>query len=622
MSPGLEATSRFRVAAPPAERPLLIFDGDCNFCRLWVNRWLARTAGRVDYAPSQEMAARFPEIPPKVFARSVIFIDTDGEACCGAQAVFRALALTRAGAWPLWLYHHAPGVAGAAEILYAFVASRRTLFSRITRLVWGQNVMPPSYGVARCLFLRLMAVVYLIAFVSLWVQIDGLIGSRGILPVASWVEAGTRSLSVERYWEYPTLCWLNSSDMFLHLQCGAGALLALAALAGLAPAPCFAILWALYLSLTIACREFLGFQWDNLLLEAGFLSILLSPLVWRCRLACETSPARTPLVLVHWLVFRLMFSSGVVKLSSGDPTWRDLTALTFHYQTQCLPPWTAWYAHHMPVWAHKLSCALMFGVELGAPFLILAPRRLRHLGAGALIGLQLIVMATGNYGFFNLLSIALCLTLLDDTFWPLRWRASTAPGGPVVRRWSRWITVPLAAVIFTVGAVRQGEAFRTEIEWPAPISGLVDLVSPFRSVNWYGLFSIMTTTREEIIVEGSDDGTTWLAYEFKWKPGDATRRPAFVTPHMPRLDWEMWFAALTDYRSAPWFTRFLGRLLEGSPQVLALLDRNPFPNAPPRYVRAVLYDYVFTEPSERRDSGAWWKRRFVRDYAPALSLRR
>jgi lipase maturation factor 1 len=317
-----------------------------------------------------------------------------------------------------------------------------------------------------------------------------------------------------------------------------------------------------------------------------------------------------------------MFSSGVVKLSSGDPNWRNLTALTFHYQTQCLPPWTAWYAHQMPIWFHKTSCAVMFAIELCAPFLVLCPRRLRHLGSLALIALQLAIIATGNYGFFNLLTIALCLTWLDDTIWPRRWRAGPRAGpSPKWPAWPVWVMAPLASIIFIVGAVRLGEAFRARIDWPAPIDRLAAATAPLRSINWYGLFSVMTTSRPEVVIEGSQDGADWRAYEFKWKPGEVTRRPPFMSPHMPRLDWEMWFAALGDYREQEWFLPLMARLLEGSPATLELLERNPFPGTPPRYVRASLYDYEFTDPAERLATGAWWRRKLLRSYSPAFSRR-
>ena len=614
--------ARLRVAVPPTARPLMIFDGECAFCRLWIDRWSSMTGDRVDYAASQDVAARFPEIPPEVFARSVVLVDTTGEARTGAEAVLTALDSTRSGRLALGIYRHAPGVAMLAEMLYRIVASNRRSTSRVTRLLWGPTVLRPTYDVARCLYLRAIGLVYLVAFVSLWTQIDGLIGSRGILPVGEWLDAVARQAGPERFWHLPTLGWIDPSDTFLHVQCGAGALLAACVLAGWLPAFCLAICWALYLSLTVAGSTFLGFQWDNLLLEAGFLAVLIAPMRRRCRLGCAPGPPRLAVVLIQFLAFRLVFSSGVMKLASGDPVWRDLTALTYHYQTQCLPPWTAWYAHHLPLWAQKLSCAGMFAIELGAPWLIAAPRRLRHLGAALLVMLQLAILVTGNYGFFNLLSLALCLMLLDDTVWPVAWRHQPAePGRGPRRRPAGWPLIALASVILVIATVRLAQAFRTPIRWPAPVAWLDRTVAPLRTVNRYGLFSDMTTTRNEIVVEGSRDAVTWLPYEFRWKPGDPDARPRFTTPHMPRLDWQMWFAALGDCRDNPWFQLFMRRLLEGSPPVTSLLARDPFAGSPPLQVRAILYEYEFTgggEAGTAQAATSWWRRRRLGVYCPAL----
>jgi len=621
----MAATGRFEVTPPPTGRPLMIWDGDCAFCRLWIHRWRSMTGDRVDYATSQEAGPRFPGIPAEAFDRTVVFVGTDGVALTGAEAVLAALARARRGGWGLALYRHMPGFAPLTEAAYAFISSHRRLFSRLTRWLWGASALPPSYGLSRCLFLRALGLIYLIAFVSLWSQVDGLIGSRGILPIEPWLRAVADRHGPERFWQIPTLCWLDGSDRFLHLQCAAGVVAALLALAGLLPAVALAAAWGLYLSLTVAGRDFLGFQWDNLLLESGLLAVLMAPLTARCRIGCDASPPRLPLALGGWLLFRLMLSSGIVKLSSGDDTWWDLTALTYHYQTQCLPPWTAWYAHHLPLWFQKLSCFVMFAIELGAPWLILTPRRTRHLGAGALVALQILILLSGNYGFFNLLTIALCLLMLDDTFWPLRFRPGMAAAGvearttPRPRRWPGWVILPIAVILFVVGAVRLDEAFRMRLTWPAPVASLARGIAPLRSVNWYGLFSSMTTTRPEIVVEGSRDGVTWEAYEFRWKPGDLSRRPRFTTPHMPRLDWQMWFAALGDYRGEPWFTQLLARLLEGSPPVIDLLARDPFGGSPPRYIRAVLYQYEFTDAEERRTTGRWWRRERLRDYTPVFT---
>jgi hypothetical protein len=331
--------------------------------------------------------------------------------------------------------------------------------------------------------------------------------------------------------------------------------------------------------------------------------------------------------LLRWLLFRLMFASGVVKLATHDPTWRGLTALTFHYETQPLPTWVGWYAHQLPVWFQRFSCAVMFAIELGAPFLIFTPRRLRFVGCGAIVVLMMLIAATGNYCFFNLLAVALCILLLDDAtlqlFFPARCRE--IPINTHAWRWPGWITAPLAVVVLAVTTMTLTGAFREQVAWPSPMVKLYSALSPTRSFNGYGLFASMTTARPEIIIEGSDDGQTWLPYEFKYKPGDPMRRPTFVAPHQPRLDWQMWFEALrvTRPRAEPsqWFLNFCVRLLQGQREVLALLKTNPFPSAPPRYIRAMVYDYHFTNFATRRETGAWWRRELLGQYCPVLSLR-
>ena len=615
----------WRVAAPPSNRPILVYDADCGFCRLWIARWRERTGGEVDYAPSREVAARFPEIPPAAFTESVILIVSDGTAVSGAHAALLALATVPSGRRWIWLYRNMPGFAPAAEWCYRVVAGNRKIFSSLTRLLWGHDVSWPTWFLSRSLLIRLMGVIYMAAFVSLWMQIDGLVGSHGILPAAPWLDALAGRMGWERFWTFPTLAWFSASDLFLHLLCGGGAVVSSLVLLGIIPAPGLLVLWVLYLSLTVVCRVFLGFQWDNLLLEAGLIAIFLAPPGWRAPLVSPHPPSRPGMWLCRWLLFRLMFSSGVVKLSSGDPSWWNLTALNHYYETQPLPTWTAWYAHQMPGWFQTGSTLLMFAIELAAPFFIFGPRQVRHAAIAALIGLQVTIALTGNYGFFNTLTVALCLVMIDDSVWPLKWRLAlnrARVGSPHrgQARWRGWVAAPLAAAIAIVGLVHLASAFRTPLNWPAPIVGLAGAAAPFRSVNPYGLFSIMTTTRPEIIVEGSDDGITWRPYEFRFKPGDPSRRPAFSTPHMPRLDWQMWFAALGNYRANPWFERFLGRLLEGSPQALALLETNPFPDHPPRQVRALLYEYRFTGPPDTVGGRAWWARELKGPYSPVLTL--
>ncbi len=608
-----------RHVGEPPEKPLLLFDGDCGFCRRWVERWKSLTGDRVDYAPSQEAGSRFPEISAEEFRRSVQLVLPDGRVFEGAEAVFVSLSFAPRRKWLLAVYRNVPGFAPVSEAAYRLIARHRTAASAATSALWGKSVERPSYLLANALFLRLLGISYFVAFVSLWVQVDGLIGSRGIMPAGSFLEAARSQLGGERWMVLPTLSWFDASDGFLHFLCGAGTLASLLVIAGFAPAPALILCWISYLSLSNVGQPFLDFQWDLLLLETGFLGIWLAP-VRRLRLGLALEPSPAVRALLLWLLFRLMFSSGFVKLGSGDPTWRNLTALTYHYWTQPLPPWTAWYVSHTPIWFHKLSCVVMFAVELGAPLFIVAPRRLRLIACGATVGLQAIIAATGNYAFFNLLTVALCILLLDDSVFPsrLRERAAADPlaaGG----RWPRVVLAPVAAVVLLASLVEFAGTLRFRFPWPGFAISAVRTAIAFRSVGNYGLFMVMTTSRPEIIVEGSEDGASWLPYEFRWKPGDVMRRPRFVAPHQPRLDWQMWFAALGDYRESPWFIAFLGRLLQGSPDVERLLLWNPFPNHPPRYIRAVLYDYRFTDAAERRSTAAWWQRTERGLYCPILS---
>jgi predicted DCC family thiol-disulfide oxidoreductase YuxK len=623
-----------RVAAPPA-KPLVIYDGDCRFCTLWIQRCRQITGAGVDYLPSQEplIAEQFPEITPEQLASAVQLVEPDGMVYSGAEAVFRMVARKRFFRWPLSLYEQFPLFAAVTEGMYNFVAGHRTIFSWLTRLLWGKQVEQPEFFLARWLFLRGMGLVYLAAFISLWVQVSGLIGSHGILPAADYISEAKQffdahGVGIERLHRLPTLCWFSASDVFLIFQCAAGTALAGLLFFDVAPALCLALLWVLYLSLVAVSRDFFGFQWDNLLLEAGFLAIFFAPWQWLPRPSRETKPSRLVRWLLMWLLFRLMFESGCVKLLSHDSNWSNLTALTFHYETQPLPTWIGWYANQLPLMAQKISCALMFFIELAMPFLIFSPRRLRFFAFGALVLLQIVIMLTGNYAFFNWITICLCFLLLDDfalqKLMPRRLtRAFAIASQSFLSRGNRrrsWITVPLAIIIISVSTYEMIVMFGDDPSWLEPVAAVQQWLDPFRSVNNYGLFAVMTTERKEIIIEGSDNGLVWRPYEFKFKPGDLQRRPEFVAPYQPRLDWQMWFAALGTAEQNPWFENFCLRLLQGSPPVLALLKTNPFPDHPPRYIRAEAYQYHFTNFAERRQTGAWWKRGEGETYLSAVSL--
>jgi predicted DCC family thiol-disulfide oxidoreductase YuxK len=623
-----------RVSNPPS-KPLLIWDGDCDFCRLWIERWREVTAGEVDYTTYQEAGAHFPEIPAQQFNRSLVLIQPDGTVAFAAEAAYRSLENRRSREWLAWSYDHFPGFAAVSEAGYGFIARHRKFASAITRLLWGKNVRRPSYFWAQRWFLRALGATYLIAFVSLWVQVDGLVGSNGMSPVNKFLSAARGQVGPEAYRLLPTLCWFNSSDAFLHFLCGSGVFCSLLLIFGIAPAVLLVVLFVLYLSLTIAGQDFFSFQWDVLLLETGFLSIFFAPwrlwpreFPWRpgSAVAGTAHVSRVGLFLLKLLLFKLMIMSGVVKLTSGDDSWWNLTALDYHYWSQPLPTVFGWLADKSPEWFKHFSVAFCLVVEIIVPFFIWAPRRLRLIAAGLLIFLQLAIAITGNYCFFNLLTIALCLLLIDDSVvgrdrHARRNESIGAPiGGGIPQRLCVYVATFVTIVMLPINAWLIFSALKPRSRPPRALANLYQGLEAFRIVNGYGLFREMTKDRCEIILEGSSDAIEWLPYEFKWKPGDINRAPGWCAPHQPRLDWQMWFAALGTPRENPWFVALIYRLLQGSHEVNGLLANNPFPDRPPRYVRAMFYRYRFTTVGELRHTGAWWKREELREYLPTLSL--
>ncbi len=590
--------------------PLLVFDGDCGFCRTWVDYWKGLTSDRVYYAPFQEVGERFPQVPREEFASAVKLILPDGEVRSGAHAVCTALASLPNKRWMLWSYDRVPGVAPLCEAAYRTIASRRSFAYWLTRVLWGTPLRAETYHVTSWLFLRLLGAIYLMAFASFGIQAAGLVGSHGILPTTDFLDAVHQSLGTAAYWNVPTLLWLNRSDACLRAVWIAGSCLSLFLLFGVNTRVFRIGLFVLYLSLDTAGQVFMSYQWDALLLEAGFLAVFLGS---------EDAIVK----LFRWLLCRLIFLSGAVKLLSQDLTWRHLTALPVHYQTQPLPTPLAWYFYHLPEWFQRMSVIFVFFVELVVPWLVLAPRKLRLFAGLAITVLQLLIFVTGNYAFFNLLTISLCLFVLDDAalsrtlpkrFMSYLTSRAHARGKPVW--WRAVYGIVATFVLFVSGFEMAGEL--SGRRW-APAEAVIRAVSPFAIVNAYGLFAVMTTTRPEIIVEGSNDGTTWTPYEFKYQPGDLSRAPLWVQPHQPRLDWQMWFAALDDPQRVPWFSRFLERLLENEPSVTGLLERNPFPDKPPTYVRAEFYEYTYAGNDQA--AGQWWNRRLAGLYFPKARLR-
>lgn len=605
------------------EKPLLIFDGDCNFCRYFVRRWQRATGDRVDYASSREAAGRFPEISQENFEGSIQLVVPEGKIYDGAEAVFRALGTIRSRRWLLFAYQNVPGTALISERVYRWAARHRQGLSTLMRWWWGKDYSPASYLNIRRIFLTLLAVIYFIAFASLWVQVHGLIGENGIVPAKSLLDAVQEKLGGDRFWAFPTLAWFNSSDWFLGFLCGAGVVLSLAALTGFASAIVFFLLWLLYLSLVTIGGPFMSFQWDTLLLETGFLAIFFSPFrLWAWR-ADTPHPSAAILWALRFLLFRVLFCSGMVKLLSGDASWHNLTALNFHYETQPLPTWVGWYAHQLPGWFQKACVAGVFFIQLVVPFFIFGPRKLRLAACVIFAAFQGLILMTGNYGFFNFLTITLCLVLADDKFLsPLVPKRFLAKSAERDRRLSEpWFKFPVVAILMVlVISMSAIQLTFGRVEFSAPVKKAFYKLNPFRLVNSYGLFAVMTTSRPEIILEGSMDGAAWKEYRFKWKPGDLEKAPSFVAPYHPRLDWQMWFAALGNYQRNPWFINFILRLLQGSEEALDLLDHNPFPDKPPRYIRPLLYEYRFTDFETRGQSGEWWRKEFKRPYTPVLKL--
>ena len=511
----------------------------------------------------------------------------------------------------------------------------------------GATLQRPTYRLSSGLFLRLLGLVYFFAFLSLGLQIDGLIGEHGILPIGehlAQLEAYNESLAEPGWlpWRYPTLAWVSSADGFLTGIAVTGAVLSLLLVGGLLPVPILVALWILYLSLLVAGQTFLSFQWDILLLEAGFLAVWMAPLALRSSLASAREPPRLALWLVWWLLFRLMLESGAVKLTwdnlyppealgPNGNTWEDLTALTYHYTTQPLVLWTSWFAAKLPIWFQKCSVVAVILIEIGLPFFLFGPRLLRRIAFAGFAFLMLVIGATGNYNFFNLLTIALALTLLDDDAWPqvLRARLPRADGPqPSFRghldKARRMLLLPFALLVVLISAPQVRNAvWPRGFEQRSPRLESRLGIRQFHLVNSYGLFRHMTETRPEIVIEGSVDGVAWKAYDFRWKPGEPAARPRFTGPHQPRLDWQMWFEALHMEQvhrqlgtvplstSSPWFRRFVERLAEAEPSVLALLDDDPFSGEPPRHLRIALYQYRFTTAEEKRKTAHWWHRELV-----------
>jgi len=474
-----------------------------------------------------------------------------------------------------------------------------------------------GHTLAAGLFIKGLALVYLAAFASLTLQIAGLAGPDGILPLRGLLHRAFELYGDGALWRLPTVFWIDSSAAAMQAVGASGAVLALLLFLGVGPPRAIlALLYLFYLSMYTAGQVFTAFQWDYLLLECGLLAVFLAE-----------APTRLIILMFGWLLFRLRFLSGWFKLASGDPSWRDFSALQYYFETQPLPHVGAWYAHQLPAWLLQAGVGFTFFVELVVPFFIFLPRPCRILAVIATILSQLLIIATSNHNFINLLTILLCLLVLDDRSLGRVLPDRLRYGLPVPARGTGtgWVRLASAgAVACLVFALSLSQILVALVSRPLP-----DFVVQFNELapalgigTRFHLFPTMQTERQELQIEGSRDGVTWSAYGFRDKPGALDRRPPFIVPHQPRLDWMMWFLPAQWEDTSYWFEPFLQALRENRPVVTRLLAVNPFEGrAPPRQLRVTVYRYRFTTPAERSRSGNWWVARYLGEY-PDLPPRR
>ncbi|HEY6270698.1 MAG TPA: lipase maturation factor family protein [Terriglobales bacterium] len=497
----------------------------------------------------------------------------------------------------------------------------------------------PTHLFPRWIFLRALGLIYFSAFYSLLFQIRGLIGPHGILPAAEYLPAVTQyAPGLHRFWFAPTLLWLSASDRALLLICWIGLFAAVAVTFNLWTRLALLVCLVCFLSFVSAAQEFSGYQSDGMLLEAGFISLFFAPPGLLPGLGRSHGPSRASLFLLRWEWFRIYFESGVVKLTSGDYSWRHLTAMNDYYQNGPLPTWIGWYVQQLPQWFQSATAFMTLAAELGLVFLLFLPRRGRIVGFCILTPFQAGIILTANYTFLNYLVLTLGFLLLDDEFvrgiLPKRWKefAPTHPEpeanantGAVslpasqVSVWLRAVGLAMASLCLTwVFYVTSFLLLSTLSPWNPLPEAPVRALEPFRIANGYGLFAVMTHERYEIEFQGTRDGQTWVPYPFRYKPQDPNVAPGIYAPYQPRFDWNLWFASLGSWRQNVWVVETQERLMNNQPNVLALFAGNPFADKPPESVRTVLWQYWFTDWSTKRRDGTWWRRELLRLYGPTL----
>ena len=464
-----------------------------------------------------------------------------------------------------------------------------------------------GYQLAGALFIKLLALIYFAAFLSLSTQITGLVGVNGILPFTELLDQLYQKHGMLAWLYMPTLFWFDSSNFVLEGVTLIGCAVSLLLFIGVKPAFSLTALFILYLSLYHAGQTFLTFQWDTLLLEAGFLAIFIT-----------RGPSHLLIFMFHWLLFRLRFMSGISKLASGDPSWSNLTTLNYYFETQPLPHVGAWYFHQLPEWILQAGVLLVFFTELIVPFFIFLPRKFRLFAAATTIVMQLLIIASSNHNWINLLTILLCLFLLDDRILKKivpQWILSFTSIGVSVDAEPRIPRCNFVLFIFSllilVSSVSVFTGMLSTKNSLEPLAKTTSLVRVWGLGHIFHIFPNMQTERHELQIEGSYDGRHWQSYGFKYKPGSLYGKPEFIVPHQPRLDWMIWFVPPKHPEMMYWFDRFLLRLKQGSTDVLDLLEHNPFPSGPPTYLRVQVFKYRFTSMQEREHTGQWWKREYL-----------
>jgi hypothetical protein len=465
---------------------------------------------------------------------------------------------------------------------------------------------PESYTIVAIWFPRLLGLIYFFAIGAFIFQIRGLIGQNGILPLSFFLSAVSSHYSRKKYLYVPTLFWMNSSNAALLGLTLVGTFLSVCLLAGIYPPLMLLLLYLIYLSIVSAGQDFLSFGWEGFLLEITAHAFLLS---------LTPIPNIMVWVSTNFLLFRFNFQAGAVKLQSKDKTWRDLTAIAYHYQTQPLPNTQAWYAYKLPMGFQKATVVLMFVIEMIIPFAMIGNDIMRLVVFIAFFSLQFMIWATGNFSFLNHLTVVLCVILLSNSILsPFVDSIPTPPPNPLV---ADIIIGLLGTGLLLLQMLRLWHVYRPSRK----LATILNALGPFHLANRYGIFAVMTTKRFEIVVEGSDDGSNWKEYLFRYKPSELTRRPRRISPYQPRIDWQAWFLPFTTFQEERWFQNFLYHLLKGTPDVLTLLRENPFSDHPPKYVRALAYEYEFSNFKEKKEQGWWWRRQLVGAYSPTVALK-